>query len=178
MLDLTNFGNINGSCVNYTTTDFNSNFAPGPNNNYNHEKFLVLNFNIRSFNSNIDEFSTFLDEMSTKPHVIILTEVWFSETNKGNLMGYSAFHCFRPNRNSGGVSVFILDSLQIKTTLCSSESSPEIETIHVSLLPNDNNLTSPLDIIAVYRPPEPSLVNDFIDKLDTILNSFNANNMI
>ena len=176
MLDLKNFGNVNGSCENYTTQNFNSNF--NPNNSFNQEKILILNFNIRSFNSNIDQFSVFLEEMSIKPHVIILTEVWFSEKNKGNLTGYSGFHCYRPSRSGGGVSVFILDSLQTKNILCSTNSSPEIETLHLSLLFNGNHLNSSIDIVAVYRPPEPSLINDFIEKLDVLINSFNANKNI
>ena len=177
MLDLSYFGTVNGSCENYSVLDFNTKFTPRPVNSLNHNKILILNFNIRSFNSNVDEFSVFLDELIFKPHIIVLSETWFSNTNKGDISGYTGFHSCRISRG-GGISVYISNSLHTKNVLCSIDSSPEVETVHINVTFNETEKNTSLDIIGVYRPPEPSHIDSFIDKLDLLLNSLDANKNI
>ena len=108
MYDFDDFAIVDGSCGNCSIRHFNETFSSMSN------QLLVMNFNIQSFDSKYDEFSAFLEEINLKPHVLILTETWFSPTTCSEIQGYKAYHCTRPGDNDrGGVSVFILDTLNL-----------------------------------------------------------------
>ena len=70
----------------------------------------IINFNIRSFYGNSDNFFCLFDD-GNMPQIIILTETWFSNENAWNLEGYESYHTIRPNRRSGGVSVYVKNNL-------------------------------------------------------------------
>ena len=178
MIDFADLDNTNGTCINFSIESFNAKINSLNISTHTKNNIFILNYNIRSFNSNIDEFSTFIDELMIKPQIIVLSETWFSHSFIGNLNGYTGFDCSRQNRIGGGISIFILNSLQTKNVLCSKESSPEIEYLHITLSFNNNQVNNSIEIIGIYRPPEPTLIEPFIHKLDSILNDIDINKNI
>lgn len=103
-----NFYNIDGSCELYSIENFNNEFK-------NKNGLLILNFNIRSFNSNFDEFSEFLTNLNIRPDILVLTETWFNENQVGDIDGFQGYHCTRSTGcRGGGVSIFINASLNVK----------------------------------------------------------------
>ena len=149
-------------CSNFNITAFNQN-VPKFNS------LFVMNFNIRSFNSNFDDFLVFLKEMHIQPDIIILSETWFMGTNTGSINGYYGYHCTRnpdDSGNGGGVSVFVKIILSCKIYVSAIENLPELEYIHIKL---NIDMADTYHIIALYRPPNGSLINRFFEKIDTIL---------
>ena len=156
----TNITQLN-SCSNFSTDAFNDiQFS---------NSIFLMNYNIRSFNSNFNEFSIFLKDLQTLPDIIILTETWFMGNFSDSIDGYHGYHSNRnpdTSGNGGGVSVFIKKALLCKIYIELYENSPEIEVIHLKLNMNDSKI---YHIIAVYRPPNNTLLNNYFEKIDSIL---------
>ena len=124
MLHFDDFVILDGNCSNCSIRHFNEAFAS------NNNQILVMNFNIQSFESKFDELSAFLDEINTKPHVLILTETWFAPLTTREILGYKAYHCTRTGENArGGVSVYILETLNLSCLHFSCKVKPDLETI-------------------------------------------------
>ena len=103
-------------------------------------QLLIMNFNMQCFDRKFDEFSAFLDEISVPPQIIILTETWFSPTTCMNITGYKGYHCTRPGLNErGGVSIFVLETLNLSIVHYSSKLSADLEHVRVILKPNSEN---------------------------------------
>ena len=171
MNDYESYGIIGGMCTNTSLENFNQNFFSS------NSKLFIINFNIQSFNSKIDEFLTFLDELVRFPDVIILTETWTIGDNFAEIEGYTGFHCNRSmEKRGGGVSVFVKNDLKAKFMKVSMENLPEIEYLHLKMT-FKNRSRAPVNIIAVYRPPNPILTNSFFNHIDSILDSLSASNM-
>ena len=139
--------------------DFNKLLDDSPN-------FVTLiNFNIRSYHANSDAFFCIFNEKNL-PDIFVLTETWFSNDNTLNLHGYSSYHTIRNTRRSGGVSVFVKNSLEsyIIQDLCLCNDSIEICSVNVII----NNSTK--TILGVYRPHADSPEN-FILSLNNIINN-------
>ena len=73
--------------------------------------FSVFNQNIRSFNANLDNFMFLFDENSM-PDCIIFSETWHDGVEPILIPGYTGYHTVRQLRRSGGVSIFIKNSLK------------------------------------------------------------------
>ena len=164
MDDYSSFGIIDGSCVGFSPEQFNNKFSSSNNN----RKLFVLNFNIRSF-TNYDELSVLLNELCRFPDVIILTETWNSDDKSAEIHGYKSFHCNRAaNKRGGGVSIFINNQIKAKSVKIANESKPDIEYMHVKLTFSISTL-KPLDLIALYRPPNSLLLQQFFESVDIYL---------
>ena len=166
----TDFSFRSDHCLNYDVDAFRAKFDKI-------DGFFVMNYNLRSFNSNFNDFSVFLEEIDLLPDILILTETWFMNNNVENIAGYDGFHSTRDSENSGsggGVSIYILKSLNSKIYVEFTESSSEIETIHVKLKINHRFF----NIVAIYRPPKNNLFNAFFAKLDSILDAISTNNTL
>ena len=150
-------------CNSYTIDNF-------PNIDENQTDSLsVVNFNIRSYFKNFEEFQIVLDTTKFKHDIIILTETW-ARSNTSQLCtipGYNAYHCYRPSRNGGGVSIFIKENL-ISEPMNLNISTNIIECLGVKVKGIDNNWVK---ILGVYRP-QSGLITDFNEKLESILNEF------
>ena len=169
MNDLDSFGIISGSCEGFSPEQFNNKFG-----SFNNRKLFVLNFNIRSFN-NYEQLSVLLDELCRTPDVLIITETWNSDDKSAEIHGYKSFHCNRAaNKRGGGVSIFISNQLKAKSVRIANESKPEIEFIHVKLTFNISTL-KPLDLIAIYRPPNSLFLQQFFENVDGLLDSLDCN---
>ena len=162
MENLRSFGVENGCCETYTSQSFNDGLSHTNN-------LFIINFNIRSFNKNFDDFSTFLDQLKFMPDILIITETWFSSGSRGEISGYKGFHCSRPmDRRGGGVSIFVSRSLTAKILTIECYSQPELEYMWLKVLYSNRDS---IDIIAVYRPPNNTLLQGFFSKIDEILNN-------
>ena len=167
------FGIEDGSCDNYSIRGFNAVFPQNTCNN----KLFTMNFNMQSFNAKIDEFSTFLNDLNLPPKILCLTETWFTPLNIQNIPGYKPFHSIRNgDRNHGGVSIQILDSIPVNCTEISSKSSLEIEYVHVRLIFKTRNMKK-IDVVGIYRPPSSSM-DEFLSSLEILLNNIPATNDI
>ena len=150
------------SCFNFDVDTFNDNIQLS-------NSIFFMNYNIRSFNSNFNEFSIFLSDLKTPPDVITLTETWFMGNNSDSIDGYHGYHCSRnpeTSGNGGGVSIFIRKTLKCKVYVESYDNLPEIEFLHLRLNMNESNK---YHILAVYRPPNSVLLNNFLEKIETTL---------
>ena len=154
----------------YAISEFNS-LA-----HFNHLS-TILNYNIRSFFKNIDQFLLLLDALATKPTILILTETWLVENNylDANIPGYNAFHTIRKTRRSGGVSIFVRNSLNASKIDQYSKSDTIMELCVVKVCISHFNL----NIFGIYRSHERT-IEDFDVSILEILNgsSFRNSNMI
>ena len=75
--------------------------------------FSVMNFNIRSFFKNCDEFMSILKNPDLNIDVITLSETWLHDDTYQlcTIPGYQGFHSYRQNKEGGGVSVFVKETL-------------------------------------------------------------------
>ena len=123
----------------------------------------ILNYNIRSFNANSDSFLPIVEQ--AKPHVLILTETWFTENYHPSILNYNAFHSIRPNR-SGGVSVFIINELNSRKIeeLSYVNDNIEVCTSEISLR------NEKIFFIGIYRP-HAGTVENFCHEIDILLQS-------
>ena len=139
------------------------------NLNLKKDELFIVNYNVRSFNSNYDEFSIYVSELKQLPNFIVLSETWFMGDNADTMPGYSGTHC---NRNvdcagpGGGISIFVKDTMNAAVHIEMFESLPEIEYIHAKIV---YEKTKTINILAIYRPPVPTLLNDFSAKIENIL---------
>ena len=168
MDNLHSFNVMNGNCNQFSPEQFNHEFSSS------NRKLFIINLNIQSYYAHIDEFTAFIDELYRFPDVIILTETWKSNDRTAEIEGYKSFHCNRSTRRGGGVSVFINQGLKANSAKISMESLPEIEYLRVKVTFN-NFYNAPLDIIAIYHPPNSSLNNQFLDYIDSILEALGSN---
>ena len=129
-----NFSIIDGNCINCSIRHFNETF-----HSFNNQ-ILVINFNIQSFDRKFDEFTAFLDNINLSPHVMILSETWFSPSTCKEILGYKSYHCTRPGINErGGVSIYILETLNLSCLHYSHKVTPELEYVRIILKPNNEN---------------------------------------
>ena len=127
---------------------------------------FFLNFNIRSFSANSDSMFCLLKLYDLVPDVICLTETWFSKDYTQPITGFNAVHTIRSDRNSGGVSIYIKESLGFEKISQFSFQNDNIEVCSVKI-----KIDSRFWIyICIYRPQNGNLEN-FVNHLDEILNS-------
>ena len=71
--------------------------------------FSIIHFNIRSLLSKIDHVQHYLHLLGINFDIMCFTESWLNVDNKdlAQLPGYNAFHCLRPSKLGGGVSIYV-----------------------------------------------------------------------
>ena len=106
----------------------------------------ILSYNIRSFRKNSDAFLPIIE--SSTPQVLILSETWFTDSFQPPINNYIGYHTIRSERQSGGVSVYIGDSLHSRKIpqLSFINNNIEICTVEITL----NN--EAIFIMGIYRP--------------------------
>ena len=132
--------------------------------NTSDKMFNIINYNIRSFYQNSDSFlSLFCNNL---PQVFILTESWFSPEYTADIPNFKAFHVTRQNRRSGGVSVFVHESLESKSYPQFSYVGDNIEICTVEVkLPTDS-----IYLLSIYRPHS-GTIEAFTVELENILSN-------
>ena len=122
----------------------------------------ILSCNVRSFKKNSTGFLPLIDK--AKPHVLVLTETWFSPDFQCNIPNYTAYHTVRSDRRSGGSSVYVHNTINSRklSNFCVINNS--IEICSVEILIN----REPMHIVAVYRPHSGTIEN-FTDEFETVI---------
>lgn len=121
----------------------------------------LLHVNIRSVNRNIDELAVFLHAINIQPEVITLTECWLSKASHIPQMdGYVSYHTVNNINQNDGVIVYI------KCTVAHTVTEP--------LILDTNCLICKIEyidlvIIAMYRPPCNSNIENFLNGLENTL---------
>ena len=133
---------------------------------------MILHQNVRSFQANSDEFLSFISKINRNIEIMIFSETWFSDQHVGMIEGYKEFHAFRTERVGGGVSVFIREDSKVKCILKEAKVLNSIEycIVEIYFTPGFT-----LKLLAMYRPPDASII-ETCDELNSILeNSLNGN---
>ena len=80
----------------------------------NHDKFL-LHLNVRSLNKNINKIDELLATLPYSPHVIIISETKLKKKNYNTtfIKNYY-FHSIDSTTNSGGIGIYLHNSLNYK----------------------------------------------------------------
>ena len=122
--------------------------------------FSILHLNIRSILNKYDDFKAYLDSLVHQFSVIGLSETWQNKTNVNAfpLLGYSNTGVTRKNKQGGGVTLYVSDSLQYRERADLSVNVEDVIESHFI------EITSKPDCIIgiIYRPPN--------DKLDLFKN--------
>ena len=132
-----------------------------------HNNFILVSHNIRSFNLNYTEFAAFMH--GKKIDVLVFSETWFHEHHLGCIPGYTGFHTHRKlNQNGGGVSIFVSNTYK---AVKRSENSKIFNTFECCVVDvYDNHGSGKISIVAVYKPPIAGL-NNFLDEFSFYLES-------
>ena len=135
-----------------------------------HKKdFLVLSFNIRSFNANFDKLSPIFNNVPS-PDILVLCETWFNQNNVCEIPNYSSSHSFRNETNGrGGVSIYVKDSFSSHSVSEFCFSNPTIEINCMKVLIGD----SWIFVLGIYRPQGDSISN-FSEEIYEILSALGA----
>ena len=126
-------------------------------------KLRLISYNIRSFAANSDTMFAMLNNGSF-PDILCLSETWFTSETTQDIDGCTCYHVTRPTRRSGGVSVYVRNSIQSELVSYHSYCSDVIEICTVKIVVGDFSCF----ILAIYRPHSGS-INDFITVLNSIL---------
>ena len=110
-------------------------------------------------------FSMFHDPLSY-PSVLCLSETWFNINSTQEIPGYLGYHVTRAQGRSGGVSLFVKQTIASKLIpeFSFANAAIEICTIHINFDSNE------FFIVGVYRPCRGNL-EDFMSNLDNVLGS-------
>ena len=128
-------------------------------------KLSLISYNIRSFAANSDTmFSMFNDNCF--PDILCLCETWFSSETTQDIDGCKCYHVIRPTRRSGGVSVYVRNSIRSELVQYHSYCSDFIEICTVKIVIGQ---FSCFVFLAVYRPHS-GTVDEFISALNEIFN--------
>ena len=124
-----------------------------------------MSYNIRSYCANSDSFFCFFDQ-GNLPEFLIFTETWFTEFNIKNIPGYLAYHTIRKEGRSGGVSIYVRDTISSFKVEEISLSDVSIELCSVKISLNGDAWY----LLGIYRPHSDTIQN-FQLSLDSVLNS-------
>ena len=92
------------------------------------------------------------------------------------ITGYKGYHCTRSNINErGGVSIYVLENLNLSLSHYFSNVSAELEHVHITLKPRGAN-TKNIDIVGIYRPPYRPLLDNFFLSFEAVINKLGAEN--
>ena len=142
------------------------------------DDFSILHINPRSFSKNVDQINAFLSEIEHTFSVITLSETWFKEddSNVVNIDNYVLLHVPRHVRRSGGVAIYVHDSLSykirndLKLIYEPSDNLDHSESIFVEILvPGKKNII----VGNVYRAHR-SNTDMFLSDLDNCLTKVNS----
>lgn len=124
------------------------------------DSFKLLTLNIRSLQQNFSEFEVALERIDTVFDAIVLTECWINEHSVINhLPGYNVYHTSKYINKSGGVVVYIKESLNVTAF------EPSVEDANCLSI----TISDELKILGIYRSPSFHNVDRFLTSLDRVL---------
>ena len=138
-------------------------------------KLTMMYSNIRSIPCNLYSIDAFFENVSINFTVIAFTETWLKDTNAHafRVDGYNSVHNCRPDRNGGGVALYVKDciSFSVRKDLFYNNDNFETSFIDVNrgLLGPSNNVI----IGVINRPPDKAMgqFNDLISDILSVIES-------
>ena len=135
----------------YNESSFNRNYG-------NSSNFSIFHLNIRSVISHFRELLGYLDTLDNMFKVIGLSETAINETSISyDIPSYNCEIDFRSARKGGGVSLYILDTLQYKLRN-DLQLGGEVNSVFIEIFKTSSNTKRNIVCGCVYRPPSMSLV--------------------
>ena len=118
-------------------------------------QFSILHLNIRSIKKKFENFKLFLNSINFTFSVICLSETWWDDLatiqkSLFELLNYKSNHQARGDRKGGGVSIYVLKSLDFKIRPDLSIDNVDIESLTIEILSDNKRNTL---VNALYRPP-------------------------
>ena len=137
--------------------------------NENNCMLNIVNYNVRSFSANAQFFLPLIE--NSRPEIFIATETWFTDDYQAEINDYDSFHTVRLDRQSGGVSIYVSNSINSRKIVNYSYSNADIEicTTEINI---GNEL---IYIFGIYRPHS-GTVDSFIHEFDRIIQDPMFNN--
>ena len=136
------------------------------------ENIAFLHSNICSSGKKLKDLSYYLEGFDISFSFIGLSETWATKTNEDilNMPGYNHEHCIRVSKKGGGVSIYILNTIQYKVRKNLALPKHLFESIFIevdkSIFKSKHNVI----IGEIYRPPS-SQLKTFNIELDKLLNT-------
>ena len=135
----------------YNESSFNRKYG-------NSRNFSIFHLNIRSVISHFRELLGYLDTLDITFKVIGLSETAINETSmRYDIPRYNCEIDFRSARKGGGVSLYILDTLQYKLRN-DLQLGGEVNSVFIEIFKASSNTKRNIVCGCVYRPPSMSLV--------------------
>lgn len=130
-----------------------------------------LHLNARSLSCNIDKIHSLLNSLNHSFSIICVSESWLHSDSPSQLLelhGYKMLRADRETARGGGVVMYVKKDISHRV-LDNATFSSEFQSIFIEI----ENSTYQKNIVVgvTYRPPS-SHISDFIDYLDSYLNSF------
>lgn len=132
--------------------------------NFNNNKLNLLCLNIYNLKNKLEALNEFIDSRNYLIHILILTEIWIYENQNlnFNIINYTAYFCNRNNSRSGGVAIYVHNTIPSNKLLTLCRDNNEFLIVEL--------LSCKLKIIGVYKQPR-SDITEFINVLDEVLQS-------
>ena len=172
--------------LNLTNSDSCKYYFPSEVCNAQPNQFSIFHINIRSIRNNIEKLKLFLTMIKYSFDIVALSETWVEDEDSTcdyDIDGYTAIYQNRPNRERGGVCIYINDlsyDFQLLPSLSFRDKYNNILTIKIT--PkfkhdiNKNKQTIRQKIITVcYRSPD-TMNNYFIPNMTTIFTNIHKTN--
>jgi len=158
-------------CSYYTEDMFNT--TVGDIDNTDKTPLSLIHANIRSIPQNLTEFTAFLDTLSSKFHIIAMSETWLHKDNADlyNIMDYAKESTERVNKRGGGVAMFISSKLKYSKREDLTSQSSTLESVFIEIDKLQFNAEKNVVIGCIYRPPGTSIerfIEELTDKLETV----------
>ena len=118
------------------------------------DTFLVLHLNIRSSRKNFEDFKELHKTLNLKFSMACFSETWADVNKLENdsliqLPGYNVLHQIRKNRRSGGISIFVQESLSFKRRQDLGINSEAVESRSIEI---SNKKCKNIILNTIYRP--------------------------
>lgn len=134
----------------------------------------ILQVNTRSINKidRFDNLKTQISKLIFKPQIIVVSETWIpiNLIQLYNIDGYESFFSCRRDGRGGGLAVFVSKKLNFSVTV-NQEVFSNSNSFHFLQLIVTGSSNKSLIISAYYRPPDDTILTDFLQHLDNTLDS-------
>ena len=166
-VDLDDISSKRIPCQYYTIEDIHTH-----DNTTNNCNLSLFHQNIRSLNKHSSEIENYLSSLNQHFDVYGFSETWFRSEDDASLVDfddYSVENCIREDRRGGGVSLFIKSELNYTNRPDLSINCLDCDSLFIETTQN-----SIKTIIGIVYKPEYVVFNDFIDQLNSVLNTISS----
>ncbi len=140
--------------------------------------FSILHINSRSFSKNFDHINEFLCSLNCTFPVICMSETWYNanETNLVDIDNYILHHVPRRDRRSGGVAIYVHNSLSYRvrndlnliSRTTDMDEFDHSESLFIEILSSDKKNIIVGNIYRAHRSNTDSFINDLNTTLTKI----------